>query len=768
MVRKINKKSRRFTNKRTLLRNKSRIGGEIKNTCARIFKPCSEFMFNHDSQRYIIKKTITLSKSKYSLYDQQNTEIITSTDIKTFIDKLIAYGVKQSNTLIIVSALKQLLIDFEYITTEKCRKANAAFVIEDNCKDVEKFHHFNELLILLMDNFINNYNSYKNEYDGKLYIIANSIKDIITKTNWCDSNTRRKKDSLSTYSCEKKTFQIKNNDFSYMCANAQIDEITDNAEINIIEILRIFNFEISKFVSFVENKIPEYNQELKKLGKIFDNASQRNTIETNRGLVNDIITNTAKDIIGNAADIAWATSIYSVITPTNTDKMRSMIATNADVNTDKMITEVTQLVNTSFHYPKELQDKIWCHHGTNLNYTDCITNIVNLFDKVRKIIDTSVDMILDVAFDKNAATALAATSTKTDDTFQNIVGTNAKSSSRTTSKTKYKTNIQQDEDTIPNIIIADAKSSAETTRQTIKKNYDTYIGQYPLLQDEDTMPEIVSLNTSENVRYIYAELILNNIEKKQPLESISLFNAIIEYIAQREIDKHITDQTTFIRGKTVLDSILMLLPIIAEKETISLKLLVLDSIRRYKISDTLRIISFIESELQKLNSIKVDVADRQQHTITALKATNENKNIEEFKSMIMNMIKFILNTIILDMNVYIPPILNTVYNKFVEYIDEEKITIDEPIKENFKNILLNNICYLRYISPRITEITKNNKYDDETKKIASIISTVIQTKLNLSPGKPLFKLAMPIIFDYDEEELNSHFTDLTAKFKESK
>ena len=761
MVRKINKKSRRFTNKRTLRHNKSRIGGEIKNTCTNIFKPCAEFMFNHDDQMYIIKKTITSSKSKYSLYmqekDTKNTKI-TSIDMKTFIDKLIAYGLglKPSNTLIIVSALNQLLEDFEYITTEKCRKANATFVSKENCKDVEKFHHFNELLILLIDNFITNYNSYKNEYDGKLYIIANSIKDIIIKTKWCDSNTRQQKDSLLTYSCEKKTFQIKRNDFNYMCANAQIDEITDNAEINIREILRSFNFEISKFLSLMENKIPEYNQELKKSGEIFDNAARRNTIETNRVIVNDIIVNDTKGIISNVADIAWAASIHSVITSTNTDETRRTIAANINVNVDKIITEVKQLVNTSFDYPKELQEKVWCHNGTNLNYTDCIMNIVNLFDKVRKIIDTSVRMILDVVFDNDAATASAATSTKTSDTLQSIASIDTKSSSGTTSKT----NIQH--------IIADAKSSSETTRKTIKKNYDTYIGEYPLLQDEDTITEIVSLNTSENVRYIYAELILNNIEKKQPLESISLFNTIIEYIAQREIDNHITDQTTFIRGKTVLDSILMLLPIIAEKETISLKLLVLDSIRRYKIPNTLRIISFIESELQKLNSKKVAVSDRQQDTITTLNATEENNNIEEFKSMIMNMIKFILNTIILDMNVYIPPILNTVYNKFVEYIDEETITIDEPTKENFKNILLNNICYLRYISPRITEITKNDEYDDETKKIASIISTVIQTKLNMSPGKPLFKLAMPIIFDYDEEELNSHFTDLTAKFKESK
>jgi len=494
----------------------------------------------------------------------------------------------------------------------------------------------------------------------------------------------------------------------------------------------------------MENKIPEYNQELKKSGEIFDNAARRNTIETNRVSVNGIIS--------NAADIAWAASIHSVITSTNTDETRRTIAENVD----KIITKVKQLVNESFDYPTELQEKVWCHNGTNLNYTDCIKNIVNLFDNVRKIIDTSVRMILDVVFDNDAATAPAATSTKTSDTLQNIANINTKSSSGTTSKT----NIQH--------IIADAKSSSETTRKTIKKNYDTYIEEYPLLQDEDTITEIVSLNTSENVRYKYAELILNNIEKKQPLESISLFNTIIKYIAQREIDNHITEQTTFIRGKTVLDSILMLLPIIAEKETISLKLLVLNSIRTYKIPNTLRIISFIESELQKLNSKEVAVSDRQQDTITTLNATEENNNIEEFKSIIMNMIKFILKMIILDMNVYIPPILNTVYNKFVEYIDKETITIDEPTKENFKNILLNNICYLRYISPRIIEITQNDEYDDETKKIASIISTVIQTKLNMSPGKPLYRLAMPIIFDYDEEELNSHFTDLTAKFKESK
>jgi hypothetical protein len=179
-------------------------------------------------------------------------------------------------------------------------------------------------------------------------------------------------------------------------------------------------------------------------------------------------------------------------------------------------------------------------------------------------------------------------------------------------------------------------------------------------------------------------------------------------------------------------------------------------------------ISFIQSELDKLNSIQVSATDRQQQVITTLSKTDKHENITVFKTMIMNMIKFILNAIKLDKNVYIHPFVNTIYNKFVYYIDDEKVTnIDTQMKDNFKNILLNNICYLRYISATITDISKDDitYADDETKALAKIIAAVIQTKMNLIPGTSPQKPAIPIIFDYEEEDFNSHLTNLIAEFK---
>ena len=90
MIHKINKKykkSRRFTTKRTLRRNKSRVGGEIKNSCARIFIPCNEFIFEHNGQIYKIKQKNSFSKSTYSLFANM-ARTIESTDIETFISKL--------------------------------------------------------------------------------------------------------------------------------------------------------------------------------------------------------------------------------------------------------------------------------------------------------------------------------------------------------------------------------------------------------------------------------------------------------------------------------------------------------------------------------------------------------------------------------------------------------------------------------------------------------------------------------------------------------
>lgn len=170
VVLKIKKKSRYFTKKRTLRRNKSRIGGEITNTCN--LKACPEFTFDHNfdyynmandeninyKQSYTIQKNISImSISKYGLIHPISRNILIDfQDINSFVSAFIEYSksVQLHKPFIFISALYQLLKDFDELTK--------------NGNDYTQFHHFNKLLILLMDNFIQNYNTYKNNYPYSL------------------------------------------------------------------------------------------------------------------------------------------------------------------------------------------------------------------------------------------------------------------------------------------------------------------------------------------------------------------------------------------------------------------------------------------------------------------------------------------------------------------------------------------------------------------------------------------------------------------------
>lgn len=221
MVRKINKKSRQFIsrrrrgviNKRTLRRNKSRVGGEITNTCS--LKACPEFTFVYNNVSYKIKKTITFKwgeKNKYSLFRTNNgPEMkidIENLECKDFITKI-------TTNNWFTTALRELINDYNIITS--------------NGENPTEFKHFNELLITMIKNFIDNYDSqYLNEYT-----IALSIKQIIEKNlsiiggeineGWCVLGVGVSVNVQRAYFCGKKTkdeTEIDKSNFDKMCTKA--------------------------------------------------------------------------------------------------------------------------------------------------------------------------------------------------------------------------------------------------------------------------------------------------------------------------------------------------------------------------------------------------------------------------------------------------------------------------------------------------------------------------------------------------------------------
>jgi hypothetical protein len=180
VVLKIKKKSQYFTKKRTHRHNKSRIGGTIKNTCK--LKTCPKFTFTHNfdsdanihyNQSYTIQKNVSImSITKYGLIHPISKNILIEfQDIDSFVSAFIEYSksVQLHKPFIFISALYQLLEDFNEITT--------------NGNDYTNFHHFNELLIALMNNFIQNYNTYKNNYPHSLKKLFYDFEKILPIEN---------------------------------------------------------------------------------------------------------------------------------------------------------------------------------------------------------------------------------------------------------------------------------------------------------------------------------------------------------------------------------------------------------------------------------------------------------------------------------------------------------------------------------------------------------------------------------------------------------
>jgi len=219
MVRKINKKSRRnisrrrrgVVNKRTLRRNKSRVGGKIKDTC--ILNPCPKFTFEYNNSKYSIEKKpgVFGRNSTYNILPNGNQDQkYKNIECKDVIKRL--------NAEWFTPALNQLIDDYNTST--------------DDGEDYTQFKHFNELLIRMIKHFTENYDDkYSNEYE-----LALSIQKIIERgisidkktksTGWCIYNKfQENSKDVEVYFCGKRTdpeTRIDKPQFDEMCKNAKI------------------------------------------------------------------------------------------------------------------------------------------------------------------------------------------------------------------------------------------------------------------------------------------------------------------------------------------------------------------------------------------------------------------------------------------------------------------------------------------------------------------------------------------------------------------
>jgi hypothetical protein len=181
MARKINKKSRRSAiNKRTLRRNKSRVGGEL--VPPSLFPPSNpKFKFTFNKKTYVIEKKRGFSApSTYSIYVDggipvraDENENIDCKNIIQNLDRLTA------DNRWLIYALDELIENYFTQT----------FYDKNSGRDPKKFEHFNELLIELIQYFTTNYTkfrSYTYPTDKKWYETAYQIQKIVTESSWCE------------------------------------------------------------------------------------------------------------------------------------------------------------------------------------------------------------------------------------------------------------------------------------------------------------------------------------------------------------------------------------------------------------------------------------------------------------------------------------------------------------------------------------------------------------------------------------------------------
>jgi hypothetical protein len=255
MARKINKKSRRFIsrrrrgaiNKRTLRRNKSRVGGDLVLPSSLFSNP--QFKFTFKEKTYVIEKKrgFKMRDTTYNIFIDGEAQDEANKNIKceSIISKLIQLN--NDNKEWLVSALETLIDDYNSTT--------------NNHSKPENFEHFNELLLRMIEYFTENYITFQQSHPDKWYEFGQKIKKIID-SEWCE-----KKENILKL-CGSKSVNLNNDTLTQMYRDAAFAknaafkkadaEKKAKYEAAIIEVLKANPAEYAKTIICILKNIDSY------------------------------------------------------------------------------------------------------------------------------------------------------------------------------------------------------------------------------------------------------------------------------------------------------------------------------------------------------------------------------------------------------------------------------------------------------------------------------------------------------------------------------
>jgi hypothetical protein len=259
MVRKINKKSRRSIsrrrrgaiNKRTLRRNKSRVGGKLVPPSVIPFSN-PQFKFTFNEKTYVIEKKrgFKMRDTKYNIFifidgkaqENENKNI----DCESIISTLTILN--EYNNEWLLFALETLIDDYNSTTSKGVNPEN--------------FEHFNELLLRMIEYFTENYITFQQSHPYKWYEFGRKIKEIIN-SEWCEKD---KENILKL--CGSKSVELNNDTLNKMYDDAASEK---NAALNkaeaeeeakyeaaIIEVLKANPAKYAETIICILNNIDSY------------------------------------------------------------------------------------------------------------------------------------------------------------------------------------------------------------------------------------------------------------------------------------------------------------------------------------------------------------------------------------------------------------------------------------------------------------------------------------------------------------------------------
>lgn len=257
MTCKINKKSRRnisrrrwgVINKRTLRRNKSRVGGELVLPFL-LSRSNPQFRFTFQHKKYIIEKKrgLKMRDTKYNIFifidgkaqENENKNI----DCESIISTLTRLN--EYNNEWLLFALETLIDDYNNAT----KGVNP-----------ENFEHFNELLLRMIEYFTENYITFQQSHPDKWYEFGQKIKKIID-SEWCE-----KKENILKL-CGSKSVNLNNDTLTQMYKDAAFAknaafkkadaEKKAKYEAAIIEVLKANPAEYAKTIICILKNIDSY------------------------------------------------------------------------------------------------------------------------------------------------------------------------------------------------------------------------------------------------------------------------------------------------------------------------------------------------------------------------------------------------------------------------------------------------------------------------------------------------------------------------------